>query len=199
MVFDPTYPELDMTVFKECDWKDFYGNVKEALPPNAPSPNGKDIDLRMYVNLDHAGDHSNRRLRTVFFVFINMAPIIWYSKKQPTVETLVFGAESVAMKNGIENTRGLTYKLCMTRVPLDEPTYAYGDNMSVIHNTQRPESTLKKSNSICYHVCQESVAMGKTITGHVPTLENPADLATKVIPGGIKRNSLIERILCDIA
>ena len=99
----------------------------------------------------------------------------------------MFGAEFVAMKNGIETTRGLKYKLRMMGVLLDGPTYAYGYNMSAIHNTQNPESTLKKkSNSICYHAFRESMAMGKTITGHVPILENPADFATKVIPGGIR-------------
>ena len=38
MVFDPTYPEIDMSQFKECDWRSFYGNVKEAIPSNAPPP-----------------------------------------------------------------------------------------------------------------------------------------------------------------
>ena len=33
LIFDPTYPTIDMTVFKECDWKHFYGDVKEALHP----------------------------------------------------------------------------------------------------------------------------------------------------------------------
>jgi hypothetical protein len=27
IVFDPTYPKIDMRVFKECDWKHFYGDV----------------------------------------------------------------------------------------------------------------------------------------------------------------------------
>ena len=49
----------------------------------------------------------------------------------------------------METMRGLRYKLRMMGVPITGPTYAYGDNMSVIHNTQRPESTLrKKSNEI---------------------------------------------------
>ncbi len=40
--------------------------------------------------------------------------------------------------------------------------------MSVIYNTQRPESVLKKkSNSICYHTVWESVTMGESITGHI--------------------------------
>jgi hypothetical protein len=61
--------------------------------------------------------------------------------------------------------------------------------MSVIHNTQRPESTLKKkSNSICYHFCRESVAMGETMTAHIRSENNPADICTKLIPGGTKKS-----------
>jgi hypothetical protein len=43
----------------------------------------------------------------------------------------------------------------MMGVTLSGPNFVYGDNMSVVHNIQRPESVLKKkSNSICYHaVC----------------------------------------------
>ena len=36
MAFEPTYPVIDMNDFKECKWKDFYGNLNEAIPPNAP-------------------------------------------------------------------------------------------------------------------------------------------------------------------
>ena len=80
MVFDPTYPEIDMSVFKECDWKEFYGEVSEAIPPNAPEPHGKEVDLQLFIDLDHAGDQLTRRSRTGFLVFMNMAPIVWYSK-----------------------------------------------------------------------------------------------------------------------
>jgi hypothetical protein len=47
----------------------------------------------------------------------------------------VFGDECVAMKNGIETTRGLRYKLRMMGVTIDGLTYVYGDNMSVVYNT----------------------------------------------------------------
>jgi hypothetical protein len=87
MVFDPTYPEIDMTSFKECDRKEFYGEVKEPLPPNMPEPRGKEIEIRLNVDSDHAGDQLVRRLRTGYFVFLNTAPLIWFSKRQPTVET----------------------------------------------------------------------------------------------------------------
>jgi hypothetical protein len=56
----------------------------------------------------------------------------------------------VALKNGMETVRGLRYKLRMMGIPIEGPAFAYGNNMSVIHNTQRPESILKKkSNSLC--------------------------------------------------
>ena len=71
--------------------------------------------------------------------------------------------------------------------------------MSVIHNTQRSESTLsKKSNSICYHAVRELVAMGESLTVHIPTAENCAELATKIIPGGQKCDRLVGKLLFEI-
>lgn len=199
VVFDPTYPDIDMRSFQEHDWKTFYGDVKESIPPNAPEPRGKDVDLRLFVDSDHAGDKLTRRSRTGFLIYLNSAPIVWYSKKQATIETSVFGAEFVAMKHGIEALRGLRYKLRMMGVQLSGPSFIYGDNMSVIHNTQRPESVLKKkSNSVCYHAVRESVAMGECLVAHISTHDNPADLCTKIIPGGQKRDHLVGLTLYDI-
>ena len=130
---------------------------------------------------------------------MNGAPIVWHSKRQSTIETSVFGAEFVAMKVGMETLRGLRYKLRMMGVQISGPSFIYGDNMSVVHNTQRPESMLKKkSNSICYHAIRESVAMGESLVGHISTHENPADIATKVLPGGQKRNHLIGKVMYDL-
>jgi hypothetical protein len=68
-------------------------------------------------------------------------------------------------------------------VSISGPSYIYGDNMSVIHNTQRPESILKKKSNAdllpCYS--RSPCAMGKCLTGHVSTHDNPADICTKVI------------------
>jgi hypothetical protein len=36
MIFDPSYPEIDMSVFKVCDWREFYGDFSEPIPPSAP-------------------------------------------------------------------------------------------------------------------------------------------------------------------
>ena len=75
----------------------------------------------------------------------------------------------------------------------------YGDNMSTIHNSQHPESQLKKkSNSISYHAVREAVAILELLTGHAKMDENPADIHTKVVGGGIKRKHLVEMYLYDI-
>ena len=136
IVFDPTYPEIDKSNFPEHDWKDFYGGVKEATPPDAPKPLGKEVDMRMHVDSDLAGDQQTRRSRTGFFIFLNSALIGWCSKKQPRIETSVFGAEFIAVKHGVETSRGLRYKLRMMGIPITGPSHVCGDNMSVTHNTQ---------------------------------------------------------------
>ena len=122
----------------------------------------------------------------------------WLSKKQATIEGSVFGAEFVAMKTGVEALRGIRYKLHMMGVPLTGPTYVYGNNMSVIYNTSRPESTLKKRiNSICYHTVREAVASGKCLTTHCRTGDNYSDMMNKVLYRQKKREN-VTRILYDI-
>ena len=101
IVLDPTYLNEPQGEFIECNWREFYGNVKEPIPPNAPRPLGKEVDLRLYTDLSHADDKLTRRSHTGYFVFMNMALINWMSKKQATVETSSFGAEFVALKHGI--------------------------------------------------------------------------------------------------
>ena len=85
MAYDPSYPTIDMNVFKPNDWKSFYENVKESIPRNAPEPRGKDVDLQLYVNSDHAGEKRTRRSRTGFFVFMKTALVQWFSKQQATI------------------------------------------------------------------------------------------------------------------
>jgi hypothetical protein len=142
VVFDTTYPAVDMGTFIKTDWKSMYGDVKEIIPSDAPVPGGNEVDLSLFVDSGHAGEQFTRLSRTGFVIYLNMAPIVWFSKRKQTVESSVFGSGFVAMKNGIETYRGLCYKLIMMGVALSGPTYVYGDNMYVVHNTQRPESVL---------------------------------------------------------
>ena len=154
LVLDPSYPGIDMSEFKSNEnCAPFYGGVQEAKPLNAPKPLGKEVTLRMFVDSDHEGDKCDRLSRMGFMIIMNTAMINWNTKKQATVKGAVFGSEFVSTKQGVEALRGIIFKLRTMGVKIDGPTYVYGDNMSVIHNTSKPKSVLKKkSKPICYHL-----------------------------------------------
>ena len=79
---------------------------------------------------------------------------------------------------------------------MNTPVCICGDNMSVTHDTSKPESTLKKkANSVCHHCMREAAAADECRTGHVSTHENPADIATKPLPAGEKRDYLVSKLL----
>jgi hypothetical protein len=107
-----------------------------------------------------------RRSQNRFYYFPKHGTDRLVLEEQATIETSVFGAEFVAMKHGMECLRGLRYKLRMMGVSISGPSYIYGDNMSVIHNTQRPESILKKKSNADLLPCySQAGSMGKCLTG----------------------------------
>jgi len=73
-------------------------------------------------------------------LFIQNAPIVWFSKKQTSIETSSFGYEFSAMKTAVEMVEGLRYKLRMMGVPIDGPCIVKADNMSMVRNSSIPES-----------------------------------------------------------
>jgi hypothetical protein len=94
--------------------------------------------------------------------------------------------------------RGLRYKIRMMGIPLSGPRYIYGDNMSQVTNSSRPEPTLKKKcNSICYHAIHELVVMGETLLMHIRTGKNLADFLTKTT-SGTKCRKLVSGVVHDI-
>ena len=99
LVFDPTYPKIDESIFKDCEWKDVYGDAEESISQNVPKPRGKDVDLGGKVDSYNAGDKETRQSRSDYLMFCNMSLVDCLSKKQPMIETSVFGAEFVALKH----------------------------------------------------------------------------------------------------
>ena len=67
MAFDPTYPAIDISGFKECKWKDFFGKLKEAIYPNTPEEMVKEVDLLGYIDNDHTGEKENKEVSLRIF------------------------------------------------------------------------------------------------------------------------------------
>ncbi len=59
-----------------------------------------------------------RQSRTGVLIYVNKAPIVWYSKKQNSIESSSFGSEFMALKTGVELLEGLIYELQMIGVSL---------------------------------------------------------------------------------
>jgi hypothetical protein len=58
-------PQINELVFKSnADWRDFYEDVTEELPPNMPEPRGQPVVGSCFVDANHAGNLITRRSHT---------------------------------------------------------------------------------------------------------------------------------------
>lgn len=202
--FDPTKLELPEPLTKEeCPkykasvMKEFYPDAEEDIPYNAPEPRGKPVQMNVFVDADHAGNIITRRSQTGILMFLNMAPIYWYSKKQRTIESSTFSSEFVALKTAVELIISMRYKLRMMGVPIEGPARIFCDNEAVYKNSSFADSTLKKKhNSIAYHRVREAVAAGICYVIKEETGSNLADILTKSLPKQ-QRVYLRERIMVN--
>ena len=115
MVFDPSQVDFNKALLPKKYWGySIYAQAasesQEELLPDMPKPRGRGMDMRVYVDSDHAGDTVTRRSRTGFVVFLNGAPIYWNSKKQTSCRTSSFGSEFCAMKQATDYVKGFCYK-----------------------------------------------------------------------------------------
>ncbi len=61
VAFDPKTPMVDESAFNNCaDWKEFYGEVQEELPPKMPKPWGQRVTISAFVDANHAGNKVTR-------------------------------------------------------------------------------------------------------------------------------------------
>jgi hypothetical protein len=89
LAYDSKCPDIDERFFHHtnAEWKQFYGNVTEELPPNMPEPWGRRSEIiSAFVDANHAGNVITRRSHSGIFLFVQNAPIIWFSRRQNTVD-----------------------------------------------------------------------------------------------------------------
>ena len=163
--------------------KSIYVDAQEDVLPNAPEPRGRPMQINCFLDSDHAGDKVTRRSQSGILLYCNSSPIIWYSKRQNTVESSTFGSEFIAFRIGCDLIISLRYKLRMLGIPVDGPAQVFCDNESVYKNAALASSKLrKKHNSICFHRVRECVAAGIIIPFKVSSEDNLSDILTKSLP-----------------
>ena len=195
LYFDPSQPNLDpswATGDEAETFREAYRDAEEEIPPEhmLPEPRGRPVSTTAFVDASHAANKVTRRSHTGFVIFCNRAPIIWYSKRQNTVESSTFSSEFIAMKVCVEHITALRYKLRMFGVLVLETTKLLCDNESVVRNSSKLESTLNKKHcSLAYHAVRWAVAAAIVSIGWIPTDLNIADAMTKRLTV-YKRNAL---------
>ena len=175
---EPDYSDLPE---QEYDWEyTVYGDVKELLPKDAPEPLGKHVTMTSYVDANLFHDMTTGRSVTGILHLLNKMPIDWYSKKQNTVETAMYGSEFVAARTCTEQIIDMRTTLRYLGVPLRTKSYMFGDNKSVVDSSARPHSKLhKRHTALSFHRVREAVAAKILGFYHIPGEQNPADILSK--------------------
>lgn len=189
LYMDPRYPKIDYGEFRTQpeDFHEMYRDAVEPMPHMQPKPRGLPFKTTAFVDASHASNKITRRSHTGFVIFLNRAPVIWYSKRQNTVEGSAFSSEFVALKCMTETVQAFRFKLRMFGLIIDEATHVFGDNESVIKNCTKVESVLnRKHNSIAYHYVRWCVAAGIITIAWISSANNLADVFTKSLTVAVR-------------
>lgn len=147
LAFDANTRDWSHIQFLRHDWSEFYPDAIEPEPANAPTPRGKAVQLNMFCDAAHANDHVTWCYTTSIVIFLQVTPILWYSKRQSTIKSSTFGSEFVALKIAAELLEGLRYRLRMMGIPLQGTTNTFCDNGSIVTSVSDPTSLLTKKHT----------------------------------------------------
>ena len=174
----PDYSDIEA---KQYDWaRTAYGDAKEVVPEGTPEPRGKIVTITTYKDANLLHDVTSGKAVSGVLHFLNQTPIDWYSKKQATCEVATYGAEFSAARTAIEQIAGHRHFLRYLGVPIEECSYLFGDNESVVTSSTIPHSQLRKRHqALSYHFTREAIASGMVRFTHIPSEHNPSDILSK--------------------
>ena len=94
LYYEPGFPRMDYSNFrtKQEDFLEHYRDATEPMPHHQPRKRGPTVTTTEFVDASHAANRKTRKSHTGYLIFINRAPIIWYRKRQKTVDTSSFSS-----------------------------------------------------------------------------------------------------------
>ena len=145
-----------------------YVDSNKQLPYDSPEALGRGVDINIFVDANHAGNNMTRRSHTGISIYCNCSPIVWFSKKQNTMETSTFSSEIIALNIAVELVKGLRYKLRMIGVPIIGPASIFCDNKLVVINTTFANSVLKKNHcAVAHGKVKSAIACGVVMKNQI--------------------------------
>ena len=105
IVIDPDYPDHSLYPTPVCDnWKEFYPDTEEMLPPKSqiPNPKGPQVRMTVFKDADHAHNVVTRKSVIGILLLLNNILVKWITKRQKMIESSTYGSELCAGKMAIE-------------------------------------------------------------------------------------------------
>ena len=150
IMFRSDQPEYSFLPDQDFDWTySVYGYVQEILPDYMPEPLGEAVIITTSMNANMNHCLATGKSLTGCLHFVNKTPVDWYSKKQATVETAIYGSEFVAAKTATEQIMDIRQTLWYLGAPICAKSFLFGDNRSVVTSVTLPRSTLTKRHNTC--------------------------------------------------
>ena len=84
------------------DFLDDYKDPEEDLDPNLPEPFGRELEITMFFDADHAHDIATRRSITGLIAFVGSTPVMWSSRRQGCIASSIYCAKFIAMRDAVE-------------------------------------------------------------------------------------------------
>jgi hypothetical protein len=116
-----------------------------------PVPKGRVVRTTTYQDANLFHDLVTGRSITGILHMLNQTPTHWFSKRQGRVQSATYGSEFMAARTASEQIMDLRYTLHMMGVPIEGPSWMFGDNQSVITSSTIPESSFNNG-TMRYHI-----------------------------------------------
>ena len=109
---------MDYSTFrtKREGFLDHQRHAEEPMPHHQPKPRVLPVTTMAFMEASHAANKKTRKSHMGYLLLINLAPIIWYSKRQKTVKTNQLLLEFIALKactKAIISLQGACHKFYM--------------------------------------------------------------------------------------
>jgi hypothetical protein len=132
--------------------KSVYGDAMEMTPHDASKPLGRHVVLTHYVDANLYHDWIMGRSVTGILSLMNQTPIDWYSKKQATVDTTMYGSEFIATRICVDQAVDLQMTLRYLGVLIRSKDVMFRDNELVVISSMRLDTKLhKQHNALSFH------------------------------------------------
>ena len=146
--FHTNIPGFEAQFENDPAWHDWVETACSSPPkevdPWAPVPEGKPAHAGSFVDANLMHDAVVERPASSVLEVLSQTPDDWLSKHQNQAEAATCGSEFVVARIGCERLIDLRCALRSFGVPLDGPSWMFGDNKSVVTSSAIPHSGLSE-------------------------------------------------------